>query len=331
MFEFMNDITVKATADFTVVNPFRSDDPNRYYDWGVVIGTGHTLTIDTNGHTVDWGSAFAVVVAAGNEFTDGKNGHLVKTGAGTLVLDNRSDVQVEYNGPLVYEKKYGNLTVNAGTVRVMADNQLGQGDVTVASGATLKVEDGVSVARPVKGAGAVKLGYGSKIVCSGATWTATNIEFPSSGNVEVLLADGTSLPLQLISSNDDNVLTEIAGHLDFGENAFEVANGALSVVTPTGTGWYIWNGGANGEYGVPGNWTVDGCHCRAGGERYRRVPQRGRRDGGRERRMQCAIAAVRGRGRRHRGRHRFAECRIDSVDIFRDTGHPLPGCLLRGV
>lgn len=110
---------------------------------------GPISSVATGSRTVTLGGAGNFIL--GGALTDGSaaNGlSLVKNGAGSLTLSGANT----HTGP---------TTLNAGTVTVSGSGQLGTGPLTVATGSTLLLNKGVTLAQSVSGAGAVTSNSGT--------------------------------------------------------------------------------------------------------------------------------------------------------------------------
>ena len=206
--------TIHATADFTVsstlamVTAIRFDTP---------------FTLDTDGHDVTWNA----ITGGSKVFT--------KTGAGTLSLCTTNRCS-------------GGTVVDAGTLRVAHEKGLGTGAVTVESGATLEVADGVGATGSFVLKGGTTLKFGDEASLVGPVTLSlkegeqVTIDAPS---VSALLLSGTGLTSADLSK-------------------FKLADGVVGTLRLTDDGLltlgttYTWVGGTDGRFSTLANWQLPG-------------------------------------------------------------------------
>jgi autotransporter-associated beta strand protein len=147
------------------------------------------LMIGTGGGTIDVASGFAVVLDNVDQLSG--SGDLTKTGSGTLALGGATAGFASFTGA---------VTVSAGQVNIGHAQALGDtaAGTTVASGATLDVNGGISVAEPLTLNGTLANSSGSN------TWTGT-ITLGST----IQVATGTTLTVSGQLTGDD--LTKTGG------------------------------------------------------------------------------------------------------------------------
>ncbi len=242
---FMVNTTITAAENFEFLGVYKADTQN-FTDWGIDIGGRTTLTINVpEGITVTCGIGVS-----------GGEGALRKTGAGTLVMSNT------YDGKSIYAKNYGSAAglaagtiVDEGTMRLVASGQIGSGAVRLAEGARLEIASGVSVANRIDGNGTIQFANGVTLANNGNPSRAESVEFTAaSDRVTLTAADGASAPLVFLTGVNAADLS----HFTYAAGTLSVKGGALMLADVAAAGTYVWNGGANGDWSIPGNWLVDG-------------------------------------------------------------------------
>ena len=207
------DKTFHATDDFEIFGVSNGSD------WGLTLSKN--LTIDTAGHVVTWRAGII------------GNGAIVKTGAGTLVMNPYGS------------SNNRNVTVEAGTLVISNQvNFTGNGKITVKSGATLEIADGL------KYSGAITLEAGSTIVFGNGAQLTGTLTLPDEGTVLISGRLGTLIPSGV---TDVGKFAKVPGC----HGILSVADGALSLGTET----FVWTGAAQDDdsYSTPGNWDVGGA------------------------------------------------------------------------
>ena len=228
------DTTITATDDFDVLGVYRSGNT---HDWGISCNGTRTITFNVpEGKTVTYGTGFS-----------GSTCTIRKTGAGTLVMGNT------FGGNTGFVKQYANGTeIVEGTVRLVADGQLGTGPVTIADGARLEVADGVAMSNQVDGEGTLALADGVTLTMGNIPWTVGEVEVASGATVNVTTATTGTFPF-LTGVNANNL-----AQFSCGEDTLVVVDGVLSR-TSAGAGAYVWNGADGADWSAPASWLVGGA------------------------------------------------------------------------
>ena len=212
---FAHNSTIRAAADFGIQNAeaYSSGDTD---DHGLLFN-GYTVTFNTEGedgvaHTVTLGSSIRNAA-----------GVLRKTGAGTLILqDGDRDTNTGWT------KKYtGGTMIEAGTVQVLDNGQLGSGAIAV-NGGILEIGEGVTSAP------AVALAEGTTLTVDVTERSeAAAVALTATGGATVKVK-GTLAPgalrngVTLADSCDDATLTNLT--LD----ASQINNGRLKLAVKDG-------------------------------------------------------------------------------------------------
>ncbi len=236
IWRFEVDTTITAMDDFEVIAVYRSDG---LHDWGIGSNGSIPVTITFNvpeGKTVTYGTGFS-----------GTTCTIRKTGAGTLVMGNTFD------GNTGFVKQYaGGTVIEEGTVRLVADGQLGTGPVTIADGARLEVADGVAMSNQVDGEGTLALADGVTLTMGNVPWSVGTVEVASGANISVTNSiPGAFAFLTGVSASD-------LASFSFGDYPLTIAGDTLCYVGET-TGAYVWNGASGADWSAPGSWLVDGA------------------------------------------------------------------------
>jgi len=237
--QFQKDSKLTATADLVIHQPISGDGP-KDGDWGLQLN-GKTFTIDTAGHTVTFDSAI-----------HGSAGKIVKEGEGELIMQSR-------------KKIHNNTEVKGGTLTMKLTAAAGNGPISVASGATLKMYS-ASVTLP----GALTMAGGSTLAvpAGGAGSVGTTFTRSGSGKVNVRIGDGSAL-----ADGDYLVASVSGGIMCVPEESFALANNPeeenVHFYSPDGktlrvavgengyNGPCVWTGEAgDGKFSTPGNWLV---------------------------------------------------------------------------
>ena len=206
--------TIHATADFTASSTDAAE---------TAIRLDTPFTLDTAGHDVTW-----------NAITGGSKG-ITKTGAGVLSL-------------LTANTYAGGTVVDAGTLRVAHENGLGTGAVTVESGATLEVADGV--------------GATGSFVLKGGTTLKFGDEASLVGPVTLSLEEGEQVTIDAPSASA--LLLSGTGLTSADLSKFKLADGVVGTLRLTDDGLltlgttYTWVGGTDGKFSTLANWQLPG-------------------------------------------------------------------------
>ena len=210
-----------ASADFVVYGIANNS--------AFVIDT-YPVTFDTCGHTVTWTARYA------------NNGlkTFFKEGDGTFIMQ---PIGIFNNNaasrPMPVDVKGGVLKMG---------NDVVTGPITVRSGATLAVADGVTIANAITLESGATLEFGSGAVVGGAvTWPEGDI-YICAKETGILIPSGVT----------DEVLARMSLSPASVGGTLEVVDGAL-VFTSDNHAVYTWKGGVDGRYSTAGNWLLDGA------------------------------------------------------------------------
>ncbi|MBR1586932.1 MAG: hypothetical protein IJ658_01275, partial [Kiritimatiellae bacterium] len=233
---FDADTTIRAADDFGILTDFAGDGT----DFHGLSLSGHTITINTEdesgtGHTVTFGTS----VRAGG-------GVLRKIGAGTLVMQD-GDLASKTG----FVKRYtGGTVVEAGTLCVKSDGQLGSGSVTLHPGATLEVTDGVTFANNVvgtaQGGGTIRVN-GAVTLAGGASWHAGGYDFADGAVVTVAPRTTDGVIASGLTPADTNHFTTASGRLVLSDD------GELTYADS-----FVWIGPDGGSWSDAANWSHNG-------------------------------------------------------------------------
>ena len=193
-------------------------------------------TFNTHGHMVTW-------TAKLNGSNSGSNaGKIVKDGAGMFVMQPAGMVSQNNAADIATMP----VDVKGGVFKM--GNALVTGPITVRSGATLSVADGLTIANAITLEPEATLDFGANAVVGGTvTWPEGDIYICAKESGTLIASGVTEAALEKIVLSPDSV-----------DGTFSVSDGAL-VFTKRDSVIYVWQGGVDDRFSTLGNWLVDGA------------------------------------------------------------------------